>query len=79
MAVVTAAITLERLAPAGERIARATGAFAVGIGFLMIGTSLTFDGNGDRAPTMGFQDAFCSPHNPRNLNPIFQRYLSHKP
>jgi predicted metal-binding membrane protein len=36
MAVVTAAITLERLAPAGERIARATGAVVVGAGLLLI-------------------------------------------
>jgi predicted metal-binding membrane protein len=35
MAVVTAAITAERLAPAGERIARATGAIAVGAGLLL--------------------------------------------
>lgn len=36
MAVVTAAITLERLAPAGERIARATGAVAVLAGLVLI-------------------------------------------
>lgn len=36
MAVVTAAITVERLAPAGERIGRATGAVAVGAGVLLI-------------------------------------------
>ncbi|WP_242352283.1 MULTISPECIES: DUF2182 domain-containing protein [Anaeromyxobacter] len=36
MAVVTAAITVERLAPAGERVARATGALAVGAGLLLI-------------------------------------------
>jgi predicted metal-binding membrane protein len=36
MAVVTAAITAERLAPAGERIARATGAIAVLAGLLLI-------------------------------------------
>jgi predicted metal-binding membrane protein len=36
MAVVTAAITAERLAPAGERVARATGAVAVGAGLLLI-------------------------------------------
>jgi len=36
MAVVTAAITLERLAPAGERIARAIGVAAVGAGLQMI-------------------------------------------
>ena len=36
MAGVTAAITLERLAPAGERIARATGAVVVVVGFLLI-------------------------------------------
>jgi len=36
MAVVAAAITVERLAPAGERIARATGAVAVGAGLLLI-------------------------------------------
>ena len=36
MVVVTAAITAERLAPAGERIARATGAVAVGAGLILI-------------------------------------------
>jgi predicted metal-binding membrane protein len=36
MAVVTAAITVERLAPAGERVARATGAVAVGTGLFLI-------------------------------------------
>jgi predicted metal-binding membrane protein len=36
MAVVTAAITVERLAPAGERIARAIGAIVVGAGLLLI-------------------------------------------
>lgn len=35
MAVVTAAITAERLAPAGERIARTVGAIAVGAGLLL--------------------------------------------
>jgi predicted metal-binding membrane protein len=36
MAVVTAAITVERLAPAGERVARATGVVIVGAGVLLI-------------------------------------------
>jgi predicted metal-binding membrane protein len=36
MAAVTAAITVERLAPAGERIARAIGAVVVGAGLLLI-------------------------------------------
>jgi predicted metal-binding membrane protein len=36
MAVVAAAITVERLAPAGERVARATGAVAVGAGLVLI-------------------------------------------
>jgi predicted metal-binding membrane protein len=36
MAVVTAGITVERLAPAGERAARAVGAVAVGAGVLLI-------------------------------------------
>src|SRR5437016_5042514 len=36
MAVVAAAITVERLAPAGERVARATGAVAVGAGLFLI-------------------------------------------
>jgi predicted metal-binding membrane protein len=36
MAVVTAAITVERLAPAGPRIARAIGALAVGAGLFLI-------------------------------------------
>jgi predicted metal-binding membrane protein len=36
MTVVTAAITVERLAPSGERIARATGTVAIGAGLLLI-------------------------------------------
>ena len=36
MAVVAAAITVERLAPAGKRVARATGAVAVGVGLFLI-------------------------------------------
>jgi predicted metal-binding membrane protein len=36
MAVVTAAITAERLAPAGERVARAIGALVVGAGLFLI-------------------------------------------
>jgi predicted metal-binding membrane protein len=36
MAVVMAAITVERLAPAGERVARATGALALGAGLFLI-------------------------------------------
>ncbi|HSB20285.1 MAG TPA: DUF2182 domain-containing protein [Anaeromyxobacteraceae bacterium] len=36
MAVVAAAITVERLAPAGERVARAMGAVGVGAGLLLI-------------------------------------------
>ncbi len=36
MAVVAAAINVERLAPAGERVARATGAVAVGAGLFLI-------------------------------------------
>jgi predicted metal-binding membrane protein len=36
MAAVTAAITAERLAPKGERVARATGAIAVGAGLFLI-------------------------------------------
>jgi len=36
MAAVTAAITLERLAPAGERVARAIGAVVVGAGLFLI-------------------------------------------
>jgi predicted metal-binding membrane protein len=36
MAVVTAAITVERLAPAGERVARATGAVVIGAGLFLI-------------------------------------------
>jgi predicted metal-binding membrane protein len=36
MTVVTAAITAERLAPAGERVARVIGAAVVGAGFLLI-------------------------------------------
>jgi hypothetical protein len=36
MAVVAAAITVERLAPAGERVARATGVVVVGAGLFLI-------------------------------------------
>jgi predicted metal-binding membrane protein len=36
MAVVTTAITAERLAPAGERVARAIGVMAVGAGLLLL-------------------------------------------
>jgi len=36
MAVVAAAITVERLAPAGERVALATGAVVVGAGLYLI-------------------------------------------
>jgi hypothetical protein len=36
MALVTAAITAERLAPNGERIARAMGIVMVGVGLLLI-------------------------------------------
>jgi predicted metal-binding membrane protein len=36
MAVVAAAITIERLAPAGERVARAIGAVALGAGLLLL-------------------------------------------
>jgi len=36
MAVITAAITAERLAPAGERVARVVGAVSVGAGLLLI-------------------------------------------
>ena len=36
MAVVAAAITLERLAPAGERVARAIGTIAIGAALFLI-------------------------------------------
>jgi len=36
MAVVAAAITVERLAPAGERVARATGTVAIGAGLFLV-------------------------------------------
>jgi predicted metal-binding membrane protein len=36
MAVVTGAITSERLAPAGERVARAIGAVTIGAGLFLI-------------------------------------------
>jgi len=38
MAVITAAITAERLAPAGERVARAIGCVAIGAGLLLLTT-----------------------------------------
>jgi hypothetical protein len=40
MLVVTAAITAERLLPAGERVARATGAVALVTGLLLIARAL---------------------------------------
>jgi predicted metal-binding membrane protein len=42
MAVVTAAITVERLAPAGERVARALGAVVVGAGVFLIARAAGF-------------------------------------
>jgi predicted metal-binding membrane protein len=36
MAVVTAAITAERLAPAGEQVARGIGAAAIGTGLFLV-------------------------------------------
>jgi predicted metal-binding membrane protein len=42
MAVMTAAITLERLAPAGERTARAIGVIVVGAGLFLIGRAAGF-------------------------------------
>lgn len=42
MAVVAAAITVERLAPAGERVARATGMVAVGAGLFLIARAAGF-------------------------------------
>ena len=36
MAVVAAAITVERVAPAGARVARAIGAVVVGAGFFLV-------------------------------------------
>lgn len=42
MAVVTAAITLERLAPAGERVARATGMALIGAGLFLISRAAVF-------------------------------------
>ena len=36
MALVTAVITMERLAPAGERVARATGAIIIGVGLFLV-------------------------------------------
>jgi predicted metal-binding membrane protein len=36
MAVVGAAVTVERLAPAGERVAQAVGAVVVGAGLLLV-------------------------------------------
>ncbi len=44
MAVVTAAITVERLAPASERIARAIGAIAIGAGLFLIARAVGFGG-----------------------------------
>ena len=41
MVVVAAAITVERLAPTGQRVARATGAVVVGGGALMIARAVS--------------------------------------
>jgi predicted metal-binding membrane protein len=41
MTLVTVAITLERLAPAGARVARTVGAVAIGAGTLLLGRALT--------------------------------------
>jgi predicted metal-binding membrane protein len=40
MAIVTAAISVERLAPAGERVARAIGAIVAGAGLLLVALAL---------------------------------------
>jgi hypothetical protein len=40
MAVVTAAVTAERLAPAGERVAQATRAVAAGAGLFLIAQAI---------------------------------------
>jgi predicted metal-binding membrane protein len=42
MAAVTAAITVERLAPAGERVARATGVVVIAVGLLLVARALQF-------------------------------------
>jgi predicted metal-binding membrane protein len=42
MALVTVAITVERLAPVGERVARATGAIIVGAGLVLIIFAIPF-------------------------------------
>ena len=41
MAVITTAITAERLAPAGARIARLTGALAIGVGLIICARAVT--------------------------------------
>jgi predicted metal-binding membrane protein len=40
MALVTSAITAERLLPAGERVARATGAVVVAVGLFLVARSV---------------------------------------
>jgi predicted metal-binding membrane protein len=42
MALVTMAITAERLTPAGDRIARATGVIVVGVGLFLIAQAASF-------------------------------------
>jgi len=42
MAVVAAAIAVERLAPGGERVARAIGAVVVGAGLILIARAAGF-------------------------------------
>jgi hypothetical protein len=44
MAVVTAAITVERLAPAGERVARVLGVVVVGAGLFLIADQTILQG-----------------------------------
>jgi predicted metal-binding membrane protein len=44
MAVVTAAITVERLAPGGKRVARVIGALVIGAGLLLIARAVVFGG-----------------------------------
>jgi hypothetical protein len=54
MAVVAAAITVERLAPAGERVARAIGAVVVGTGLFLVARVVSKVG----LPTRGCRHLF---------------------
>ena len=58
-AVVVAAITIERLAPAGEQVARATGFIAVAVGLFLIARAPGLD-DASRMVGVNFARRMCS-------------------